>query len=209
MGSGLPFTPIEAFGTYDPSFENAFIGVGALRPCKGNPNAPQTTIAIGATTVDNILALPHPALAAGETFVIFDTSKPGSQGVNATSPQALQQARLIYNDFGISNQFGIPLSSLEAFNLFKTPFGDVGRNTFSGLPNYRVNLALLKTTNLTESKKLEFRVEAANLFNHRNFGVPDPLTEDVANAFSVGSYMNPGFNVGSARSLRFGARFIF
>ena len=85
----------------------------------------------------------------------------------------------------------------------------MGRNTLTGLPNYNVNLAIFKTTKLTERTKLEFRVEASNVFNHRNFNVPDPVTEDVTSAFAVNSYMNPGFNFGQNRSMRFGMRFIF
>ncbi|MBV9211369.1 MAG: hypothetical protein JOZ52_12100, partial [Acidobacteria bacterium] len=72
-----------------------------------------------------------------------------------------------------------------------------------------VNLSLFKTTNLTEKTKLEFRVEGFNILNHRNFGVPDPFTEDASNTFVVSSFQNPGFNNGGNRSLRFGVRFIF
>jgi len=118
-------------------------------------------------------------------------------------------ARLIYNDFGLNNQFGEPLGALEAFNFFKTPFGDVGRNTFLGLPTYTVNLALFKTTRITERTKLEFRVEAQNILNHRNFGVPDAFTEDASTSVGTSTFQNPGFNVGQSRLLRFGVKFIF
>jgi hypothetical protein len=66
-----------------------------------------------------------------------------------------------------------------------------------------------KVTNIAESKKLEFRAEATNLLNHRNFGVPDPVMEDAATAFAARSFQNPGFNVGQSRDLRFGLRLIF
>ena len=79
----------------------------------------------------------------------------------------------------------------------------------TGDPFYGVNLALFKTTNLTENLKLEFRVEAANLLNRRNFGVPDPITEDAYLGGAVGSFQNPGWNNGSQRELRLGLRFIF
>ncbi|HYY94231.1 MAG TPA: TonB-dependent receptor [Pyrinomonadaceae bacterium] len=212
LGSGRPYTPIEAFGTYDPNFENSFIGVGALRPFIGNPNAPEGTIAFGVTAACGVLfggtICNDPAAVPGN-FILYNTLSPGSAGTVVTAAQVRQQARLIYNDFGLNNQFGIPLNQLEAFQLFKTPYGDVGRNTFHGLPFYGVNLALFKTTNITESKKLEFRVEAANLLNRRNFGVPDPITEDAATAFAVSSFQNPGFNLGQTRNLRFGLRLIF
>ncbi len=113
------------------------------------------------------------------------------------------------NDFGLGNQFGFNLNDIEAFQAFKTPFGDVGRNTFFGNNFYTVNLALVKTTNITERFRIEFRAEAQNLLNERNFGVPDAFTEDASNGIVVSSFQNPGFNAGSVRQLRFGLRFLF
>lgn len=52
-------------------------------------------------------------------------------------------------------------------------FGNAGRNIVDG-PGYQsVNASLVKNTPLTESVKLQFRVEAFNLFNHPNFNLPD------------------------------------
>jgi hypothetical protein len=57
--------------------------------------------------------------------------------------------------------------------------------------------------------RLEFRAEAFNLLNHRNFGVPDPITEDAFLGFNVGSFQNPGYNEGDRRQVRFGLRLLF
>ncbi len=211
-GSGRPYGPLGAFSTYDPTFENAFFGVGALRMFNGNPGAPSSTIAYGFEAVCGVLfggQTCNDANAVPGNFVVFNTAQTGTNGTWMSPAQALQSARVFYNDFGLANQFGVPLSSLEGFNLFKTPYGDVGRNTFSGLPFYQVNAAVYKTTKITERTSLEFRVEANNLLNRRNYGVPDAFTEDAYFGFGVGSYQNPGFNNGSERSLRFGLRFIF
>ncbi|HEX8284882.1 MAG TPA: carboxypeptidase regulatory-like domain-containing protein [Pyrinomonadaceae bacterium] len=217
-GSGRPYTPNTFFGTYDPGFENGFIGAGGLRPFNGNPGAPDGTIAFGYAAACNILFggpecdYNGGTLDPGE-FVIFNTRNVGSIGTVVSGTQALQQARLIYNDFGLFTQFGAAagagLADLEAFNLFRTPFGDVGRNTFFGENFATANLSIFKTTNITENTKLEFRAEAFNIFNHRNFGVPDPITEDASFVTFVGTFQNPGYNNGGARSLRFGLRFIF
>jgi hypothetical protein len=211
FGSGRAYTPINAFGTYDTTFENGFIGLGALRPFNGNPNAPEGTIAFGSFAACAILfGGPSCDNANPGNFIVYNTRQPGSVGtVVANGAAAMQQARFIYNDFGLANQFGVPLTSLEAFQFFKTPYGNLGRNTLSGAPFYLVNFGVFKTTNITEQYKLEFRVEANNILNHRNFGVPDPVTEDAFTGFSVGSYLNPGFNNGSQRELRFGLRFMF
>jgi hypothetical protein len=214
LGSGRPYTPNTFFGTYDTAWENGFIGAGGLRPFNGNPNAPDGTIAFGYGAVC-LLLFGGPEcdynggpLDPGE-FAVFDTRNVGSIGRTVTPQEALQQARLIYNDFGGFSQFGIPLADLEAFNLFGTPYGDVGRNTFFGENFALANLSLFKTTNITENHKIEFRVEAFNIFNHRNFGVPDPITEDASFVNFVGSFQNPGYNNGGARTLRFGLRYIF
>jgi hypothetical protein len=214
MGSGRPYTPTNFLATYDPSFENTFIGSGALRPFNGNPNAQVGTIAFGYGAACLLLfGGPECDYNGGPVgpgdFVIFNTRNVGSIGTRATPQQALQQARLIYNDFGGFSQFGIPLADLEAMQLFRTPFGDVGRNTFFGENFYLVNASIFKTTNITEGVKIEFRAEAFNLLNRRNFGTPDPFTEDASNGFVVSSFQNPGYNNGGNRTMRFGLRLLF
>jgi hypothetical protein len=215
MGSGRPYTPQNALGSYDPVFDLAFSGgFGPVRPFNGNPNAPDGTIAFSATSA--ALVLGDGRANPGE-FILYNTLQPGSQGTVVTAAQALQQARLIYNDFATYSAVGgaIPFSDFETSTIFRNPYGDVGRNTFSGLPTYTVNMAVFKTTNLTENTKLEFRVEAANLLNRRNFGVPLNFTEFAWAPFgtgtlgAVGAFQNPGFNAGQNRSIRLGLRFLF
>jgi hypothetical protein len=206
MGSGRPYTPVEAFGNIDPGFEAAFLSaIGPLRPFNGNPGAPNGTIAYGATAANDLFGTSVPA---GQ-FIVFNSLQSGTQGTVVTGAQALQQARLVYNDFGLFTNGFEPLTALEAFQLFRTPFGNVGRNTFRGTPTYTVNLSLFKNLRFTEARHLELRAEAFNILNHRNFGVPDAVTEDAFTGFAVGTFQNPGANTGDARSLRLGLRFIF
>jgi hypothetical protein len=214
MGSGRPYTPNTFFGTYDPTWENGFIGAGALRPYNGNPNAPVGTIAFGyGAACDVLFGGPecdyNGGAATPGTFIVYNTRNVGSTGTVVSAAQVTQSARLVYNDFGLFTQFGEPLASLEAFNLYKSPFGNVGRNTFFGDKFALANLSLFKTTNITETVKVEFRAEAFNILNHRNFGVPDVVTEDASFVDFVGTFQNPGYNNGGNRSLRFGLRFIF
>jgi outer membrane receptor protein involved in Fe transport len=200
MGSGRPYTPVQLNGFYDPRFPT-------LRPYAGNPNAPLTTIAFGSFA--NLVNFGDDSVPEG-MFIIYDTANAGTGGRIVTAQEALQQSRLIYNDSGLPAAFGTAavIPFLEAFNLFRTPYG-IGRNTFSGLPFYRVDMSVFKTFRLTEGTKLEFRVEAFNLLNRRNYGVPNPVTESAFNGFTVGTYNNPGANNGSSRSLQFGLRFLF
>jgi hypothetical protein len=215
MGSGRAYTPQNAFGSYDPVFDAAFSGAfGSVRPFNGNPNAPIGTIAFSASSAAIILG---DGRANPGEYIVYNTLNPGSTGTVVTQAQALQQARLFYNDFATYTALNaaLPFSDFETAQLFKSPYGDVGRNTFGGLPFYQVNMAVFKTTNLTESTKLEFRVEAANLLNHRNFGVPLNFTEFAWAPFgtgtlgAVGPFQNPGFNAGANRSVRLGVRLIF
>jgi hypothetical protein len=219
LGSGRPYTPVVAFGDFDSAFDAGFSsGIGPLRPFNGNPNAPEGTIAFGFFAACQLLfASPVCNSAVPGDFIVFNTLNPGSDGtlvhgatLAASGSSAMQQARLVYNDFGFFARGNVgSTADLEAYNFFKSPFGDVGRNTFNGLPFYLVNMSVFKTTNLTENTKLEFRLEGFNLFNRRNFGVPDTFTEDASNGTAVSSFQNPGFNNGGNRSLRFGIRFIF
>ncbi|HYP30218.1 MAG TPA: hypothetical protein VE262_26165, partial [Blastocatellia bacterium] len=206
LGSGRPYTPAQAFSRIDPGFDAAFVGSGATRPFNGNPNAGDGTIAFGATAASIIFGVDVPA---GQ-YIVYDTLRPGTEGTIVGGVNAARdQARVIYNDFGLAGVFGVPLADLEAFNDFGSPYGDVGRNTFIGEPFYLANMSLFKNLKLTESKSLEFRVEAFNILNRRNFGVPDPFTEDAFNGFAVSSYNNPGFNNGGSRTMRLGIRFLF
>jgi hypothetical protein len=213
LGSGRPFTPVEALSGVDATFENAFFGSGVLRPFNGNPTAGNGTIAYGATAAALIFgdARPNPG-----QYVIYNTLQPGSNGVIVNSiNEAMQQARIIYNDFGLFAQgfVGSPVG-LEAFEHFRTPFGDVGRNTFFGNNFYQIDLAVSKRTRLSEKIALEIRGEAQNLFNSRNFGVPNALTENAYTSFNgtqgvVGTFQNPGANFGASRTIRLGMKLIF
>ena len=59
---------------------------------------------------------------------------------------------------------------------FQTPpygsFGNAGRNILEG-PGLGVgNVSIVKTTPLTESMRLQFRIEAFNVLNRTNFDLP-------------------------------------
>jgi hypothetical protein len=211
LTSGKPYTPTQQLGNSDVGFDGAFFsGVGSLRPYSGNQNAPNGTIAFGYEAACNQLFGGTACnTAVPGNFIIYNTLNPGSAGTVVTSAQAaIQGARLVYNDSGLRNSAGVNLAQLEAFNHFRTPFG-IGRNTLLGPNAYQLNLALFKTTKISERFKVEFRAEASDVFNSRNFGVPDPITEDAFNGIAVSSFQNPGFNTGATRSLRFGLKLIF
>lgn len=226
LGSGRPYTPVQFFTSYDLGADALTSGgLGPLRPYSGNPGAPKGTIAFSYEAACNFEAVTigpncanytvngnpaaNPGAATPGQFIIFNTLQSGSIGTVVPNIQAaLQQSRLIYNDSGFV-AYGLNSADATAFQYFRTPYGNVGRNTFFGDNFYNVNLSMLKSFKINERMELEFRAEAENIFNKRNFGVPDAFTEDAFFGNFVGSFQNGGFNVGSARQIRFGVRFLF
>jgi hypothetical protein len=72
-------------------------------------------------------------------------------------------------------------------NAFVVPaagtYGNVGRNTLTGPGMVDMDLALLKTTMISERLRLQFRGEIFNVFNRANFGTPNAVV--FASASSV------------------------
>jgi hypothetical protein len=69
-----------------------------------------------------------------------------------------------------------PLDSSSTFfnlNAFTTPpvgfYGNAGRNTIPGPGLVNLNLAFARSFNLSERKRIEFRVESNNVLNHVNY----------------------------------------
>ncbi len=52
-------------------------------------------------------------------------------------------------------------------------FGNQRRNAMRGPGYWRTDASLFKKFSFTETKELEFRIEAVNVFNHVNLGAPD------------------------------------
>jgi hypothetical protein len=74
---------------------------------------------------------------------------------------------------------------------FKDPqpgsLGNVGLNTLEGPGDKNVDFALLKTVPLRESRRIEFRAEAFNVFNHPNFQFAAPGPQNSINSTVMGT----------------------
>ena len=83
---------------------------------------------------------------------------------------------------------GNPRNGLEYFNtsLFSAnalgTFGNSRRRFFYGPGLFNTDLALLKSFQLSESKALQFRLEAFNIFNHTQFFGPAAVNGDFSSA---------------------------
>ncbi|HEV8483858.1 MAG TPA: TonB-dependent receptor [Blastocatellia bacterium] len=84
-------------------------------------------------------------------------------------------------------------------------FGNVGRNTLRGPHYFNTDASLFKKFQVSETKKLEFRIEAFNLFNHVNLGQPDSCVDCGSNAGHING-LAPGAQM---RQFQFGLRFAF
>ncbi|PYY14646.1 MAG: hypothetical protein DMG60_19625, partial [Acidobacteria bacterium] len=82
----------------------------------------------------------------------------------------------------------------------------VGRNTLLAGGTNNWDAALMKNFPISEKKRFEFRWEAFNVFNHRQF-VQAP-SRDLVNS-PPGEFLNPKFTDGGIRSMRMQLKFLF
>jgi trimeric autotransporter adhesin len=130
---------------------------------------------------------PLTARALGNTAQLAQTGGTGNERAEAT---------------------GLPVESSTGFfnlNAFTVPapgsYGNAGRNTIPGPGTFSVNLAFARSFNLTERKRIEFRVEGNNVLNHVNY----------TNLYTVVNAVNYGLPsaAGSMRTLDVVVRFRF
>ena len=81
-------------------------------------------------------------------------------------------------------------------------YGSVGRNTLYGPGSVNMDFSLFRTFNLTERLNLQFRTDAANLFNTPHFNNPNG-SRSSGNFLVITSAKN------DERQFRFGLRFSF
>lgn len=69
-----------------------------------------------------------------------------------------------------TDQFGVPYSSYGLVG----QFGDAPNGLIRALDSWQIDIALMKTTKITERVSAEFGVQAFNIFNHVQLGDPNP-----------------------------------
>ncbi len=117
----------------------------------------------------------------------------------------------LYNDKNDPNNYLNPLAATVPTDRSQ-PFGTAGRNTVRGPSFYQADLGLHKAFPLwKESTKMEFRMEAFNLFNRTNFLTPDSNASNIR-FDAAGAYTgNYGKITGTfaARQIQFALKLIF
>jgi hypothetical protein len=86
--------------------------------------------------------------------------------------------------------------------LVPKPFGNAGRNLFSGPGFMNWDFSLFKRFKLRERQTLEFRYEMFNMFNHPNFSNP-------ASDISAPSTFGQSFAAYPARQMQFALKYVF
>ncbi len=117
----------------------------------------------------------------------------------------------LYNNTNDPNNYLNPLAAAVPTDRSQ-PFGTAGRNIARGPSFYQADLGLHKAFPLwKESTKLEFRMEAFNLFNRTNFTTPDSNASNIR-FDSAGTYTGSyGKITGTfaARQIQFALKLIF
>jgi hypothetical protein len=100
-----------------------------------------------------------------------DNSLTGITSAPVDTPQIVGTGSVLHNTNPRAGQayFNTSLFGPEPLG----QIGDARRRYFHGPGINNFDLALLKTTKLAESKELQFRVEAFNIFNHAQFNGPN------------------------------------
>lgn len=105
----------------------------------------------------------RPDLLPGVPLYVSDSTVPGGRRINA-------------------NAFTIPSTERQ---------GTLGRNALRGFPLSQIDLAVRRQFNFTERVNLQFRAEFFNLFNHPNFGDPNPADFSSVLGFVAGGPLTP------------------
>jgi hypothetical protein len=129
------------------------------------------------------------------------------QPVWISAPNAPGGKILNYNAVTNTGAFSIPASPRQ---------GTEARNDIPGFGLTQIDLSLGRNFSLTERIKLQFRLDAFNVFNHPNFTNPDGFIEFGPADLQSQSMLNKGlgglnalFQQGGPRSLQLSLRLTF
>ena len=104
-----------------------------------------------------------------------------------------------------SSVFALPVSANGVFH-----FGNLGRNAVYGPGFGNTDLSIVKDLALAGAATLQFRIEAFNVFNQANRGLPGRIASVGSSAFGVITNTRfPTGDSGSARQVQFAVKALF
>jgi hypothetical protein len=137
-------------------------------------------------------------IQSGAPFTVNDQTDRANVGQGpAQRPNCLRDPNLPSGQRTVDRYFDTAAFTPAAFGTF----GNCGRNIVTGPGFVDFDLAAVKLFRLSESKSLEFRTEAFNVFNTPNFDTPNRLafTQNFGKIFSAGP----------SRQIQFGLKLAF
>ncbi|HJQ35399.1 MAG TPA: carboxypeptidase regulatory-like domain-containing protein [Pyrinomonadaceae bacterium] len=180
------------------------IEVGITRPdvavqCVNSAGCNVNTSATATTTVPNGFTAQLPTVSSTQPlpagFVAVVNVPGGGASRNVRRPNLIPGVSpYLNNDRSLLNPAAFAIPAAGAF-------GDLPRNALRGPGFWQADLIFNKRIPLGERVKLEFRTEVFNVFNHSNFappsstlnvGLPTLTFNTTANAFVLGSGLQPG-----------------
>ena len=104
-----------------------------------------------------------------------------------------------------SSVFALPVSANGVFH-----FGNLGRNAFYGPGFSNTDLSIVKNLALTGAARLQFRIEAFNVFNQANLGLPGRIASVGSTSFGLTTNTRfPTGDSGSARQVQLVVKALF
>jgi hypothetical protein len=157
---------------------------------------------------------------SGVPFTVFDTGQADNVGQTVPVRPILigpaPSVGVLTPAAGVGGTFNyLDLSAFMSSPSVNGPFvGTLGRNTFRAPGLQTWNLSFLRNISLTESKKLQFRAEMFNPFNHPNLFVAGGANNIANNATDSVEVTRGGLfdninNVEQHRNVQLALKFIF
>ena len=137
---------------------------------------------------------------AGDSYLASANYAPGFSGITILNPKTN------------SNYYFNPAAFQPVADVYNPsdPYGTTGRDFFRGPGRTNLDLALAKTTAITERVNVEFRLEAFNVFNHTEFANPDTNIDDLTFGQITSTTLGTGVaEVQTQRILQLAARLSF
>jgi hypothetical protein len=106
---------------------------------------------------------------------------------------------------GAGSVFALPVSAGGVFH-----FGNLGRNAVMGPGFSNTDFSVIKNLTLAGEARLQFRIEAFNIFNQANLGLPGRIAATPSTSFGVITNTRfPTGDSGSARQVQFAIKALF
>ena len=150
-------------------------------------NGRWTTNGIGAAILGDWLLSPSMSRDSGTPFTVTSSAASLNAPNNTQTADQVKPTVAILGGHGPNSPYFDPLAFAP---VTAVRFGTSGRNSVRGPGYFNINASLIRTFNLTERFKLDFRTEVYDLTNHPNFANPGATVSNAT--FSNGAVTNYG-----------------